>query len=242
MRSITLIQRVLRRLLGPDPSGGVVTRYGALYRAWGHVFGCQIQGAYYEFGVYRGETFRMAHSVRGRFLEWVSGQLTSTEAWRRRALEAYPCNHGFYALDTFSGIPENSEGAASFQEGSFACTLEEFRALNERAGIREGGEVCYFQGLFADVDPATFCTLQPAAIVNLDSDLYLSARDALHLIAPKLQQGTVLLADDYNCFSARDDAGERRALAEFQNEYPFRLEPWFPYHFSGQAFLIHSCK
>jgi hypothetical protein len=43
----------------------------------------------------------------------------------------------------------------------------------------------------------------------------MSACDALEIVKPKLQQGTILMMDDWNCFRADNNQGERRALREF---------------------------
>ena len=83
-------------------------------------------------------------------------------------------------------------------------------------------------------------TLPMAAIVNIDSDLYQSACSALAIAGPKLQQGTVLLMDDWNGFRAAADQGERRALREFLERHPqITVEPWFSYTHMGQAFMVH---
>ena len=107
-----------------------------------------------------------------------------------------------------------------------------------------GESAKYFVGTFADIakrQEQAICALQPAAIVHIDCDLYASARDALELVSPKLQQGTVLLFDDYNCFSADPNQGERRALREFLASHPdIEVESWFSYLFAGQAFLVHK--
>lgn len=220
-------------------------RVGALHRAWGHVFTSKIEGAYYEFGVYRGDTFRLSCRVYKDYFNWLQGQLTSEEPWRRKAAEKYGAyRHHFYAFDTFQGIPENQEGDITFAAGSFLCSLEEFRRLNHEAGIVEGEHVRYFVGNFAEVaerEATTLEGLQPAAIANIGCDLYASARDALEIVAPKLIQGSVLLVDDWNVFAADRNAGERKAVREFLETHPeLSIESWFPYENVGQAFLVHK--
>ena len=82
--------------------------------------------------------------------------------------------------------------------------------------------------------------MPPAAIVNLDCDLYISTVDALNIIYPKLQQGTIFLVDDYNAFCADRNQGQRKAIREFLEAYPeIELEPWFPYSHLGQTFIVH---
>lgn len=219
-------------------------RVGALQRAWGYVYSNQLKGAYYEFGVYRGASFRESWKALGEFTRWQKEQLTAEEPWRREVAAAYAKHtHHFYAFDTFSGIPDNPEGHPIFKKGTFAGSLEAFREGNELVGLRESPSVRYFQGTFAEVSAAQGPALKEldlAAVVNVDCDLYESSRDALALIAPKLQQGTVLMMDDWNQFLASDAAGSRRALREFKQANPvWRFEPWFAYEFAGQAFFVH---
>ena len=75
------------------------------------------------------------------------------------------------------------------------------------------------------------------AIVNIDGDLYESAKDALDIVKDHIQVGTVLLFDDYNAYNADNRKGERRAFIEFQDQTKSKFEKWFTYHYSGQAFL-----
>ena len=219
-------------------------RVGALHRAWGHVFTNSMKGGYYEFGVYRGDAFRASIRVHRAFAKWLQEQRSSHEPWRRRAAGPYASfQHHFYAFDTFEGIPDNQEGNQVFANGNFACSWEEFSRLNRKAGITEGPRIQYFKGTFEEIrarEADRLAQLQPAAIVNIDCDLYASARDALQLVAPKLVQGSVLLVDDWNTFAARGDRGERRAVTEFLERHPdYTVEPWFAYEFTGQAFLVH---
>ena len=219
-------------------------REGALHRAWGYVFSNHIRGGYYEFGVYRGNTFRTSYKIWQDYDRWRQDQLTVGETWRNEVAQNYAdFRHEFYAFDTFTGMPDNNEGNVTFGAGTFACSLEEFDKLNQEHGMIEGNHIRYYQGYFDEVyrrEADSLKQLQPAAIVNLDCDLYESAKDALAIVAPKLVQGSVLLADDWNEFSADRNSGERRAVAEFLTDHPeISLESWFPYMFVGQAFLVH---
>ncbi len=239
-------ERVVRPLL-PDAVSSALNRNdrtGALCRAWGHVFTNQLCGGYYEFGVYRGDTFRRAWEVYQVFDSWQQGQLDAPEPWRRKAAEPYAnFRHGFYAFDTFSGMPMNDEGNTTFSEGVFATSVETFDRLNRAAKLPAAPRAQRFVGTFGEIlrtQRPVLEALQPAAIVNIDCDLYASAREALECIAPKLQQGSVVLFDDWNAFAARRDAGERRAAREFlAQQLWLAFEPWFAYEYTGQAFLVH---
>lgn len=239
-------ERLVRPLL-PDSVATHVNRndrVGALYRAWGYIFTNRMEGAYYEFGVYRGSSFRASYQAYQFFQQWLEGQLSSAEPWRQEVSAPFArAQHSFYAFDTFQGMPENGEENAVFAAGNFLCSLEEFSRLNAEASVREGATVRYFRGTFDSIYQRRadeIQALQPAAIANIDCDLYASTRDALKILASKLRQGSVLLMDDWNGFYAQSSKGGRRALKEFSERRPeFSFEPWFAYEFVGQAFLVH---
>ena len=214
---------------------------GALDKAWGLVITNQMNGGYYEFGVYKGESFRISFQIYLKYLRWMKSQSESQEMWRRKI--NWDLKHSFYAFDTFEGMPENDENNDTFAKGSFLSSLDEVKSAGEKIGMREGDQIKYFKGKFSDIAKERsdeISNLQPAAIVNIDSDLYASARDALELINPKLRQCTVLLMDDYNCFSANQKEGERYALSEFLEKNPDKeVEKWFQYGLTGQAFIVH---
>jgi tetratricopeptide (TPR) repeat protein len=82
-----------------------------------------------------------------------------------------------------------------------------------------------------------------AALVHIDCDLYQSTKEVLTRLYEMdvLQDGCVLLFDDYNCFKASPNAGERRAFREFlEGQERFETTPFFTYGFNGAAFFLHE--
>ncbi len=66
-----------------------------------------------------------------------------------------------------------------------------------------------------------------AAAIYIDCDLYRSTIPVLEFIVPFLQKGTVIVFDDWNCYHADPERGERRAWAEFILAHPtLRFEPF----------------
>lgn len=57
-------------------------------------------------------------------------------------------------------------------------------------------------------------------MVYIDCDLYKSTVPVLDFVRGFLQVGTVIVFDDWNCYHARPDHGERRAWAEFVQANP----------------------
>ena len=220
-------------------------REGALYRAWGHVVTNNLKGGYYEFGTYHGSSLIASYKAWKEYVGWIEGQKHSPELWRRD--QNRDLDRCFFAFDTFSGMPKNSEGNDAFAEGMFKSNIEEVIARCKKAGLVQGSNVQLFQGTFDKFlqgpQSIEIEKLQPAAIINIDCDLYASTVTALEIVKPKIQQGTIIMFDDYNCFDASNEKGERRALIEFlATNTHIEVEKLFSYAFVGQAFIVHRTE
>jgi O-methyltransferase len=212
-------------------------RSGALHRAWGHVFTNHMVGDYVEFGVDLGASFVESYQQYQLFRNWLAGQLQSEELWRREVASKYIDHNAFFrGLDTFEGMPENNEGNATFAGNTFVSSLDNVKSRCDSAGM-PSGQYRLYQGLFSATKEALISDLKKIAILNIDSDLYESALDALTISGPYLQVGSVVMFDDYNAFHADNRKGERRAFREFCLTSRYKFEPWFSYMYSGQAFL-----
>lgn len=81
--------------------------------------------------------------------------------------------------------------------------------------------------------------LPEAAIALVDCDLYESATEALRMLRTRMTVGTILLFDDFNAFAGDDNHGERRALCEFESQYPsFERTHLFSFGPFGEAFKV----
>lgn len=83
-----------------------------------------------------------------------------------------------------------------------------------------------------------------AAIVHLDCDLYQSTVDVFLALERDdvLQDGSVLMFDDWNCNRANPDFGQRRAFREFMERGSSRWSAshYFNYGFNCAAFILHE--
>ncbi|MFN0118419.1 MAG: TylF/MycF/NovP-related O-methyltransferase [Elusimicrobiota bacterium] len=213
------------------------TRTGALHRSWGMIFSSHMRGDYLEFGVYQGRSFIEAYKQYQLFAKWMADEMKSSESWRRKVAQTYiDYQPKFYAYDTFEGMPDNNEGSVNFAKGTFLGNEDKVRAECLKNRFPES-LFKLKKGLFSNLKQSDLP--ERAAIINIDCDLYSSAMDALNICKPLFQQGTILLADDYNTFAASNNAGERKAIKEFSEKTGIKFEPWFPYHYIGQAFITH---
>jgi len=202
---------------------------------WGYVTTNQLEGDYIEFGTYEGNTFIESWRQWIYFQKWISKQLKSKEQWRADSIRDFSkLTPKFIGIDSFAGIPENDESSLYFSAGDFAATKD---GVNKRC-LDEGMPKNQFElieSFYSELQADTFTN--KAAVIHIDADIYQSAVEALELMRNSIQQGTVILFDDYNCFDASNNKGERRALREFSEKTGIFFEPWFAYRNVGQAFL-----
>jgi hypothetical protein len=83
---------------------------------------------------------------------------------------------------------------------------------------------------------------EKAAILHIDCDLHASTMTVLEKALEKnvLQDGTLLLFDDFNCGRGNPMLGERKALADFLAcQKTFSCSRFFNYGWNGGAFIVH---
>src|SRR5260221_4043954 len=133
----TVLNRALTRLQVVRGDLHRNDRDGALHRSWGYVFTNHLVGDYYEFGVYQGNGLAASYRAYCDFLAWLDGQTRSNEPWRRKLARAYRQQHParFIGLDTFAGMPANTEGEAIFATGTFAASEDDVTQRCARAGL-----------------------------------------------------------------------------------------------------------
>jgi hypothetical protein len=210
---------------------------GVFHRVWGYIATNQIYGDYLEFGVYKGDTLISSYDQYCLFRHWMKLEIESNEKWRKQQIEQFYDFHPiFYGYDSFEGIPTNNEDETIFNKGTYSMSEERVKQnlLNKKVNLT------YFRIIkshFSDLNIKKIP--HKASVIHIDGDLYESAKLALNLCKDAIQQGTVVLFDDYNCFSSENSKGERRALLEFSKETKIKFEPWFSYRFVGQAFICH---
>lgn len=184
----------------------------------------KIEGDYLEFGVFKGETLAAAYHLA-----------------RRNNLSAMR----FFGFDSFQGLPKlegiDREGGYQFQHGDYKCDLEDVRS-----GLLERGvdltRTKLIPGWFSESLTSETCEahdLRKAAIIWVDCDLYESTKPVLDFITPLVQDGTVLVFDDWFCFRGRRDMGEQRAFREWLNRTPhISAQEYQRVGWHGNSFLL----
>lgn len=187
----------------------------------------KLEGDYFEFGVYTGKTFMAAYHL---------------------AKHRLPGMH-FYAFDSFQGLPESERANAGdfqqFEKGQFAASEEIFRRNLKKRGV-DTRRVHVVAGWYKDtLNENTKKTLpvKKAAIVYVDCDLYESTVSALDFVSSYLEDGTLLLFDDWFTHRGHPDRGEQRAFREWLGRNPFIfVSEYQKFDWSGNSFIVHLKK
>ncbi|MBX2829864.1 MAG: TylF/MycF family methyltransferase [Rhodospirillales bacterium] len=160
-----------------------------------------ISGYYMEFGSHEGNTMRQAWKCFRHLFDW-----------------------DYVAFDSFEGLPEMDEydRSAIFVPGNLSTGEKKFRDIVTKSGM-PNNRLRTVKGFYEDSlteDLSDKLSPRKAAVVYIDCDLYKSTVSVLEFVRGFLQLGTVVVFDDWNCYLAQDDHGERRAWLEFLDQYP----------------------
>jgi len=180
-------------------------------------------GDYYEFGLFRGYAF-----------------LKAFEHTQSLGIE----DIHFYGFDSFKGLPPAEgidEADGRFFEGQFSCSKENVEKNLADSGM-EMNRTTLIEGFYNESltpelkDQHSF---RPASVVLMDCDLYSSTVDALTWIDSYLQDGTIILFDDWFSFGESEELGQQKAMSEFLEKRPnYRVEHLWKFCKHGNAFVL----
>lgn len=215
------------RMLGALHPGAehYVAKVQALKKAFFFVNLDAVPGDYAEFGVFQGTSFVAA--LRAHL---VTRSATSPE-------------RSFWGFDGFEGLHSTSaaDRHPSWTEGEFAASYAETRRRVGRA-FRTRARWQLVPGLFQDtiaLQTAPARGIERIAVVLIDCDLLEPARLALDFVAPALQEGSVLLFDEFLGYRGSPVRGEAGAFDDFCKRHPeLSFRPAFEYGLGGRAFLL----
>ena len=189
------------------------------------VAGCKIEGDYLEFGVYKGGTFIEAIRMANR------KRLNSMR---------------FFAFDSFKGLPTPQGVDKKFDQfygGQVSNSLDSFRKILSNSRI-DLSRVEVVPGWFKDTlnaETKIKLALKSTAVVWVDCDLYESTVPVLEFIADLVNDGTILVFDDWFFYKGRPDMGERKAFTEWLEKNPrFSVTEFHKYYWHGNSFILHK--
>jgi O-methyltransferase len=119
-----------------------------------------------------------------------------------------------FMFDSFEGISAPTKFDGSYwREGDLSCGMDvvkENLGEFENISIHKG----WIPERFSDIEDKRF------AFVHVDVDLYEPTRDSIHFFYPRMNQGGIILCDDYGFTSC---PGATRAIDEFLADKPEKM-------------------
>ncbi len=182
----------------------------------------ELPSNYFEFGCHSARTFTAA-----------------ARAFRYLKMDQYE----LFAFDSFEGLPDTiKDEDGYFQGGTFSTNIADFLYLvKKQSGLSLNPENC-IKGFYEhSLTKELQLKMPKAGVVHIDVDLYSSTVEVLQFIKPLMVVGTVIIFDDWYCFSPGENKGESRAFKEFCDSNPsFQIEEWKNYSTFGKSFFVTS--
>lgn len=194
-----------------------------------------VEGDIFEFGVYTGRSLAL---------------LSHFHEKSKESIHKLDFNRKIVGFDSFDGLPE-SDDHPRWKKSMFGinhsyhpiCKIGEkvtpsviydlFQSYNLPKPHIESGS---FSTTILNTVPLKYTK---AALVHIDCDLYSSTTDVLKGISPILQEGTLLLFDDWFNFKGNKNKGEQKAFYEyFKNQTKWSYIEYQTYATFGKSFIV----
>lgn len=219
----TLIVRLLTAL--PPAIEHNIEKTRAIKKAFYFAFLEHIEGDYLEFGTFEGTSLIAAFESDLNFRTPDTPSRT------------------FWGFDSFEGFKYFNEQDRHpfFKEGEFAGSYQQTQQRLEKH-IKARAKWNLVKGYFENtiqVKTASDFGIDKISVAFIDCDLGTPAMLALNFIQPALQNGTILILDDYFAYQGSLRTGVAGAFQQFQSDHPqLVFRRLFDYGYGGQGFVL----
>tara|TARA_Y100000994_G_scaffold249073_1_gene258919 strand:+ start:1816 stop:2529 length:714 start_codon:yes stop_codon:yes gene_type:complete len=205
-----------------------IAKYLAIKKALFITAHDETYGNYLEFGVFTGSSFNYAIKANKQ-IEKIFGKT----------------NCEFIGFDSFQGFGKvnDEDRHPGFTDDIFSVNEE--KITKNIIKTARGQKISLIKGFYQDTiknkKPSDLNIQKKARVVMIDCDLKESTQLALDFIRPSIQQGTIILFDDFLDYKGDINKGEYGAFKEFQESNPTILfRRAFDYGYRGRAFIAHK--
>ena len=212
------VRSVLLRFLRLPPH--YVGSFGCIRTAASHIAFNQIEGDYLEFGVWKGASFSTAYHEIGK-----QRQIQNQFGYDSAEFNQWKVNKPrFFAFDSFEGLPADGveNRMVDYGAGAYYCAEDNFVTNLKFAGVNMA-DVTRVKGFYdqtCNAETKLKYDIKAAAIVMIDCDLYASTVPVLDFLTDIIQQGTIIIFDDWFRFKGNPNEGEQRACGEWLERNP----------------------
>lgn len=203
-----------------------LSKYTAIKKAMFMNYHDNTLGDYLEFGVFTGSSFNFAMKIDKKM----------NQIFKRKIDTQFV---GFDSFDGFGEIKLNDEHP-SFKSNTFKVDKKkvikniEKNAKGQKFKLVEG----FYQKTLENKKTSDY-GINKSRIIMIDCDLKESTTLALNFSKPSLQEGTIIIFDDFNFYKGSRNKGEYCAFQNFKNQNPnIKFRRIFDYGYAGRAFIV----
>jgi len=185
-----------------------------------------IKGDYLEFGTWKG------HSLINAYKSAIRNGINDMK---------------FLVFDSFKGLPriKGIDRDSIFKEGDYACSYHEFKDHVFNTHKLDKKKIHIFRGWFKDVLNEKLkkrLRLNNIAIIYIDVDIYESCIPIFRFINDLIQDGTIIMFDDWFCFKGMSNKGEQKAFFDWTKKNKIRFTEYKDFNWSGKSFILYNKK
>ena len=185
-------------------------------------------GSYLEFGVFTGSSFNFAMKVNKKIEKLGYGDM----------------NCEFIGFDSFKGFGDVKKNDEHPNFRSHVFSVNEKKVLENINKNAKKQKYRIIKGFYQDTianKTTKDLKIDKARVVMIDCDLKEPTRLALEFIKPAIQEGSIILFDDFAFFKGNEDKGECGAFNDFRKKYPEILfRRIFDYGYGSRAFIAYK--
>ncbi len=186
------------------------------------------RGSYLEFGVFTGSTFN--HAIKEH------------KKIKKLGYKNMDCE--FIGFDSFKGFGDIKKGDEHPHFVDEIFSVNEEKVLKNIAKLARGQKYRIVKGFYENTiknKTTKDLKIDKAKIIMIDCDLKEPTTLALTFVKPSLQEGTIILFDDYVFFKGSKEKGECGAFEDFRKKNPEILfRRIFDYGYGSRAFIVHK--
>lgn len=180
-----------------------------------------VEGMYLEFGVFEGtslySSLKITQNIKSKFNR---------------------LHYGFDSFDEGFKYFDERDKHPFFKEGDFKSS---YKRVSKRLRKFKNAHLVkgYFEETVQGKKLEEVCNDNKVAVLFIDCDLMHPALIALNFAAPGLQQGAIIILDDYWAYKGDPDLGTSGALKAFLKQHPnIEVREFFPYGVGGMSFIV----
>lgn len=225
---IRKLLKILSRIIAPIINRNFVLKQNIqpIFLAADFVFSENIDGDYLEFGVFKGSSFIEAYEACETAKKWNKKKFNELSFENKQmAKDNFQSldkknDIRYFAFDSFQGLPKeknNDSEHPRFHEGRFKSSKEFFLNACKLHNVNLS-KVFVCEGFYEESLNKNLLekySLTRASIIMVDCDLFSSTQAVLNFIIPLIQNGTVIIFDDWFTYKAMKNKGQQKAVKEW---------------------------